>query len=57
MTAASLFGYQEPSQPTFTFPQSLTEKYRPQSLGDFAALPFRCFPSCILAKEYDVALL
>jgi replication-associated recombination protein RarA len=38
MSAASLFAYQDTAQPTFSFPQSLTEKYRPQSLSEFAGL-------------------
>jgi hypothetical protein len=31
MSAANLFGYQDSAQqqPAFSFPQSLTEKYRP----------------------------
>jgi replication factor C subunit 2/4 len=39
-SAANLFGYQDSAQqqPAFDFPQSLTEKYRPQSLTDFAGL-------------------
>lgn len=38
MSAANLFGYTSPSQPAFTFPQSLTEKYRPQSIAAFVGL-------------------
>ncbi|HWF03628.1 MAG TPA: AAA family ATPase [Candidatus Angelobacter sp.] len=35
-TSANLFGSQ--SQPVFDFPQSLTEKYRPQSISEFVGL-------------------
>ena len=34
----NLFGIEQPSQTGFDFPQSLTEKYRPARIADFAGL-------------------